>query len=71
MTSIKFLNASEAAVAYEVVSPDGQVILSRYDGRVLCLHSAWRIERNAFTSLLELAGVHCPPAPEPGPNTSS
>jgi hypothetical protein len=63
--AIKFLNATEAAVAYEVVGPEGNVIVPRPDGRALLLEGEWQIERQEFTSLLSFGGVQCPPPPDP------
>jgi hypothetical protein len=63
---IKFLNRSEAVVAVAIERTDGSTIIAPQTMRAVVEEGAWKVERRSLTSLLGMAGVRCPPPPEPG-----
>ena len=57
---VLFLNTDEAVVWFDL----------RYgpvrEGRAVRVDGRWKVSRDTYCGLLELAGVRCPPPPEPG-----
>jgi hypothetical protein len=63
---VKFLRGTEAVVTVAIERADGSAILAPQTLRAVVERGEWKVERTSLTSLLRMAGVRCPPPPEPG-----
>ena len=66
--AIRFINDHEARVVYSMVINGlriGGQLLQRRPGRAVLIDGEWKVARDTFCALMQLAGVECPPRVDP------
>ena len=61
---VRFLNDHEARVSYSVVVSGGHNVTFRdRPGKAVLVGGVWKVDRDTFCQMMQLAGVQCPPRP--------
>jgi hypothetical protein len=61
---VRFLNDHEARVSYSVVVSGGHNVAFRdRPGKAVLVDGVWKVDRDTFCQMMQIAGVQCPPRP--------
>ena len=61
---VRFLNDHEARVSYSVVVSGGHNVTFRdRPGKAVLVGGVWKVDRDTFCQMMQMAGVQCPPRP--------
>lgn len=61
---VRFLNDHEARVSYSVVVSGGHNVQFRdRPGKAVLVDGNWKVDRDTFCQMMQIAGVQCPPRP--------
>jgi hypothetical protein len=62
--AVRFLNDHEARVSYSVVVSGGHNVTFRdRPGKAVLVDGNWKVDRDTFCQMMQMAGVQCPPRP--------